>query len=56
MYQWDEENKRWDATHNPFPGVVPEDEHLLVTESGDPFKPSRQTPPAGRVPCSTTSR
>jgi aspartyl-tRNA synthetase len=22
MYQWDEENGRWDATHNPFSGVV----------------------------------
>ena len=29
MYQWDEENVRWDATHNPFSGVVPEDEALL---------------------------
>ncbi len=40
MYQWDEELTRWDATHNPFSGVVPEDEKLLVTESGDPYRPS----------------
>ncbi len=26
MYQWDAEHRRWDATHNPFSGVVPEDE------------------------------
>ena len=44
MYQWDEENKRWDATHNPFSGVVPDDEHLLVTASGDPSKPSPEDP------------
>ncbi len=35
MYQWDEEHRRWDATHNPFSGVVPEDEVLLTTTSGD---------------------
>jgi aspartyl-tRNA synthetase len=35
MYQWDEPFKRWDATHNPFSGVVPEDEVLLTTASGD---------------------
>jgi aspartyl-tRNA synthetase len=44
MYQWDAENNRWDATHNPFSGVVPEDEHLLVTASGDPAKPSPEDP------------
>jgi aspartyl-tRNA synthetase len=48
MYQWDEENGRWDATHNPFSGVVPEDEDLLVTASGDPSRPS-PTDPAGRA-------
>jgi aspartyl-tRNA synthetase len=48
MYQWDEELKRWDATHNPFSGVVPEDEALLVTASGDPAKPSPDDP-AGRA-------
>ena len=31
MYQWDAENGRWHATHNPFSGVLPEDEELLVT-------------------------
>jgi aspartyl-tRNA synthetase len=35
MYQWDDEHHRWDATHNPFSGVVPEDEPLLTTLSGD---------------------
>ncbi len=48
MYQWDEELGRWDATHNPFSGVVPEDEELLVTASGDPAKPSPEDP-AGRA-------
>ena len=48
MYQWDEENKRWDATHNPFSGVVPEDEELLVAASGDPLRPSPEDP-AGRA-------
>ena len=35
MYQWDAPFKRWDATHNPFSGVVPEDEVLLTTTSGN---------------------
>jgi aspartyl-tRNA synthetase len=48
MYQWDEELGRWDATHNPFSGVVPEDESLLVTTSGDPARPSPDDP-AGRA-------
>jgi aspartyl-tRNA synthetase len=48
MYQWDAELGRWDATHNPFSGVVPEDETLLVTVSGDPSKPSPEDP-AGRA-------
>jgi aspartyl-tRNA synthetase len=48
MYQWDDDNKRWDATHNPFSGVVPEDEELLVTASGDPSRPSPDDP-AGRA-------
>jgi aspartyl-tRNA synthetase len=48
MYQWDAENGRWDATHNPFSGVVPEDEALLVTASGDPGRPSPDDP-AGRA-------
>ena len=48
MYQWDAENGRWDATHNPFSGVLPEDESLLVTASGDPARPSPEDP-AGRA-------
>ncbi|HTG42502.1 MAG TPA: aspartate--tRNA ligase, partial [Methylomirabilota bacterium] len=48
MYQWDAEGGRWDATHNPFSGVVPDDEELLVTTSGDPLKPSPDDP-AGRA-------
>ena len=48
MYQWDAESGRWDATHNPFSGVVPEDEPLLVTASGDPARPSPDDP-AGRA-------
>ncbi len=48
MYHWDADNGRWDATHNPFSGVLPEDEALLVTASGDPAKPS-PADPAGRA-------
>jgi aspartyl-tRNA synthetase len=48
MYQWDPENGRWDATHNPFSGVVPEDLGLLTTLSGDPARPSPDDP-AGRA-------
>jgi aspartyl-tRNA synthetase len=48
MYQWDAENGRWDATHNPFSGVVPEDRPLLTTLSGDPARPSPDDP-AGRA-------
>jgi aspartyl-tRNA synthetase len=48
MYKWDVEGKRWDATHNPFSGVMPEDEELLVTASGDPYEPSHEDP-AGRA-------
>ncbi len=48
MYQWDADNGRWDATHNPFSGVLPEDEELLVTASGDPFRPGPDDP-AGRA-------
>ena len=48
MYKWDVDNKRWDATHNPFSGVLPEDEALLVTKSGDPARPAPDDP-AGRA-------
>jgi len=48
MYQWDDEAKRWDATHNPFSGVVPDDVDLLVTSSGDPAQ-AAPGDPAGRA-------
>jgi aspartyl-tRNA synthetase len=48
MYEWDADRKGWHATHNPFSGVVPEDEPILVTASGDPERPS-QDDPAGRA-------
>ncbi len=48
MYQWDAENARWDATHNPFSGVVPEDLELLTTTSGDLSK-ADPGDPAGRA-------
>ena len=48
MYKWDAEGARWDATHNPFSGVVPEDEALLTTVSGDASRPS-EADPAGRA-------
>jgi aspartyl-tRNA synthetase len=48
MYQWDEQFRRWDATHNPFSGVHPDDEALLVTTSGDPLVASPGDP-AGRA-------
>ncbi|MEX1294591.1 MAG: aspartate--tRNA ligase [Candidatus Limnocylindrales bacterium] len=48
MYHWDEDNARWDATHNPFSAVLPEDEALLTTNSGDPAVASPEDP-AGRA-------
>ncbi len=48
MYEWDAENERWHATHNPFSGVLPEDEELLATATGDPYRPSPKDP-AGRA-------
>ena len=48
MYQWDAEGRRWDATHNPFSGVVPEDEALLTTTSGSLDERSPDDP-AGRA-------
>ena len=48
MYKWDAENERWDATHNPFSGVLPEDEELLTTSTGDLDRPSPKDP-AGRA-------
>jgi aspartyl-tRNA synthetase len=48
MYHWDAEANRWDATHNPFSGVVPEDEVLLTTVSGD-LDVRTPADPAGRA-------
>lgn len=48
MYQWDPDGQRWDATHNPFSGVEPDDESLLTTESGDLLNAS-PSDPAGRA-------
>ena len=48
MYKWDADNSRWDATHNPFSGVEPDDEALLTTTSGDLLKASPDDP-AGRA-------
>ncbi len=48
MYKWDAEHERWDATHNPFSGVLPEDEALLTTVDGDPTRLSPKDP-AGRA-------
>jgi aspartyl-tRNA synthetase len=48
MYKWDAEQGRWDATHNPFSGVLPEDEVLLTTTSGSLDNRSPDDP-AGRA-------
>jgi len=48
MYKWDAEGQRWDATHNPFSGVYPEDEELLITASGD-FEHLSPSDPAGQA-------
>jgi aspartyl-tRNA synthetase len=48
MYKWDPEFERWDATHNPFSGVLAEDEGLLTTIDGDPTRLSPKDP-AGRA-------
>jgi aspartyl-tRNA synthetase len=48
MYHWDAEHARWDATHNPFSAVLPEDEPLLTTASGDLAR-AHPDDPAGRA-------
>ena len=48
MYKWDADGGRWDATHNPFSGVHPDDEKLLTTTSGDLLK-SSPSDPAGQA-------
>src|SRR5690606_32876916 len=34
LLEWRPEENRWDATHNPFSGYVPEHEPLLDTDPG----------------------
>ncbi len=36
MYQWDADNGRWDATHNPFSAPIPEHIELLDDDLGRP--------------------
>ena len=38
MYKWDADGKRWDATHNPFSGVLPEDESSARHRLGRPLQ------------------
>ena len=48
MYKWDDEHGRWDATHNPFSGVLPEDESC--SRPPPATRPSRSPDdPAGRA-------
>jgi aspartyl-tRNA synthetase len=48
MYKWDADGNRWDATHNPFSGVRPEDEVLLTTAAGD-YGSLSPSDPAGQA-------
>ncbi len=34
LLEWDDEGKRWDATHNPFSGYLEQDHPLLETDPG----------------------
>ncbi len=34
LLEWDDEGKRWDATHNPFSGYLEQDHRLLETDPG----------------------
>jgi aspartyl-tRNA synthetase len=34
LLEWNEEENRWEATHNPFSGFLAEDAHLLDTDPG----------------------
>ena len=34
LLEWNEEEGRWEATHNPFSGFLAEDAHLLETDPG----------------------
>ena len=56
MYQWDADARRWDATHNPFSGVMAEDEPLLDDAlRATPTTPIRRIRPDVPAPSSTTS-
>lgn len=35
MFTWDDEGKRWDATHNPFSAPVPEDVDRMESDPGN---------------------
>ena len=35
LLEWNEEESRWEATHNPFSGYLEEDAHLLEERPGD---------------------
>ena len=57
MYQWDTENGRWDATHNPFSAPIPEHVELLDDRLGrSRAAPRRRIRPVARWPSSTTWR
>ena len=57
MYHWDADGGRWDATHNPFSGVVPEDEVAARRPRPATRIGSRPTTrPAAPGRSSTTSR
>jgi aspartyl-tRNA synthetase len=34
LLEWNEDEDRWEATHNPFSGFLSEDEHLLESDPG----------------------
>ena len=56
MYQWDAEQTRWDATHNPFSGVRAGGRGAPDDGLGRPRQAlARTIPPAAPGPCSTTS-
>ena len=56
MYQWDEEHRRWDATHNPFSGVHARGRGAPGDDLRRPAAwPARTTRPAAPALSSTTS-
>ena len=42
LLEWNEEENRWEATHNPFSGYLEEDAHLLANEP-NAYAPSNTT-------------